>query len=180
LSRWLVFVYILPVGSITLRAEHDVLASAAGRDAVASGPFDGLAAFFEDRPLAVRIGLADDDAAVPNAVPGDGPPFWPAVAPEGPMRLRLTNNGSEAWPSDLELVAGWEPTDQPYLAFPPDELGALGLAIPPLAPGESVVVEASLPSSPEGRSVAWISLREGSELFSDLGSPALQVSSQAP
>jgi hypothetical protein len=53
--------------------------------------------------------------------------------------------------------------------------------VPALAPGESATVEVTLPS-PAGqmRSVAWISLRDGSELFSDHGSPALQLSSEAP
>jgi hypothetical protein len=92
----------------------------------------------------------------------------------------ITNNGAEDWPSDLELVAGWEETDQPYLAFAPAGLDALGVAIPALAPGESVAVEAALPPPPGGRAVAWISLRDGSELFSDHGSPALQISTQAP
>ncbi|HJP71363.1 MAG TPA: N-acetylmuramoyl-L-alanine amidase [Candidatus Limnocylindria bacterium] len=173
-------VVLSEVGSITLRAEHDLLASDAGQSAVAAGLFDGLAAFFEDRSLAARIGLADEGPSAPSEVPGDGPPFWPHVATDGPMRLTLTNNGTQVWPSDVELVAGWGETEQPYLAFPPETLEALDVTIPPLAPGESVTVEATLPAAPEGRSVAWISLREGSELFSDLGSPALQVSSQAP
>ncbi|HET8776311.1 MAG TPA: N-acetylmuramoyl-L-alanine amidase [Candidatus Limnocylindria bacterium] len=173
-------VVLSEVGSITLRAEHDLLASEAGQAAVAAGLFDGIAAFFEDRPVAARIGLADDDEGTPSAVPGEGPPFWPDVAPDGPLRLTLTNNGTAAWASDLELVAGWQATDQPYLAFPPDTLEPLGATIPALAPGESMTVDVALPPAPNARSVAWISLREGSELFSDLGSPALQLSSEAP
>ena len=174
-------VVLSEVGSITLRAEHDLLASDTGQAAVAAGLFDGIAAFFQDRPVAARIGIAERPAgSPPSAVAGDGPPFWAAGAPDGPMRLTLTNNGTQAWASDLDLVAGWQETDQPYLAFPPDTLELLGVTVPALAPGESVTVEATLPPAPDARSVAWISLREGSELFSDLGSPALQLSSQAP
>lgn len=173
-------VVLSEVGSITLRAEHDLLASATGRDAVAAGLFEGLATFFADRPVAARIGLRGADGALPSAVAGDGPPFWAEAVPDEPLHLVITNNGAEDWPSDLELVAGWEETDQPYLAFAPAGLDALGVAIPALAPGESVAVEAALPPPPGGRAVAWISLRDGSELFSDHGSPALQISTQAP
>jgi N-acetylmuramoyl-L-alanine amidase len=174
-------VVLSEVGSITLRAEHDLLASDTGQAAVAAGLFDGIAAFFEDRPVAARIGLAGAaDGVPPSAVPGDGPPFWATSVPDGPVRLTLTNNGTGAWASDLDLVAGWQETDQPYLAFPPDTLEPLTVAVPPLAPGESVTFDVMLPAAPDGRSVAWISLREGSELFSGLGSPALQLSSEAP
>ena len=173
-------VVLSEVGSITLRAEHDLLASDAGRDAVAAGLFDGLAGFFADRPLAARIGLQGGAAVAPTAVSGDGPPFWPAIVPDDPVRLVLTNNGTEPWPAALELVAGWEATDEPYLAFAPDALEALDVSVPELGPGESATVEVTLPPPGQGRSVAWISLREGSELFSDHGSPALQLSSEAP
>ncbi len=174
-------VVLSEVGSITLRAEHDLLASDTGQAAVAAGLFDGIAAFFEDRPVAARIGLAGAaDGVPPSAVPGDGPPFWATSVPDGPVRLTLTNNGTGAWASDLDLVAGWQETDQPYLAFPPDTLEPLTVAVPPLAPGESVTFDVMLPAAPDGRSVAWISLREGSELFSGLGSPALQLSGEAP
>jgi N-acetylmuramoyl-L-alanine amidase len=174
-------VVLSEVGSITLRAEHDLLASDAGREAVAAGLFDGLATFFGDRPVAARIGLAGADVEVPSAVPGDGPPFWAGTAPQEPLRLVLTNNGTETWPADLELAAGWQATDQPYLAVAPDGLEALSVTVPALGPGESVTVETTLEPPPtQARSVAWISLRDGSELFSDHGSPALQLSSEAP
>ena len=174
-------VVLSEVGSITLRAEHDLLASEAGSSAVAAGLFEGLATFFADRPAAARIGMAGADAAPPSAVAGDGPPYWAAAAPDEPLQFVITNSGTGDWPSDLELVAGWEETDQPYLALAPDGLEALGVAIPALAPGESVTLEATLPPAPgQARSVAWISLRHGVELFSDHGSPALQLASEAP
>ena len=170
------------VGSITLRAEHDLLASPNGHAAVADGLYAGLAAFFAQRELAARIGLADGAAgAVPDAVPGDGPPFWAPVAPAGPIRLRVTNSGTQAIEAGAELIAGWEASDQPYLAAPPDELRPVGELLPALAPGESVVVEVVLPDAPSGsRGLAWISLSVGGITLSELGLPALQLASGTP
>jgi N-acetylmuramoyl-L-alanine amidase len=167
------------VGSISLREEHDLLASALGQDAIAGGLFSGLARYFESRGLAGRIGLADE---VPGerlvARAGSGPLFFAPTIGDDPIQLRLTNTGTEAWPAGMSLMAGWEATDLPYLPQPPDALVPLGNDIPMLAPGESVVIEASLPVAPAGgRAVAWIGLRAGSDLFADLGSPAFQVSS---
>ncbi len=96
------------------------------RPRAAAGIFDGLAAFFGERELAGRIGLADAGNPEPEAVEGTGPPFWPPVAPDGPVQLRLTNNGTGAWPAGAELVAGWEATDQPYLARAPRAASAVG------------------------------------------------------
>jgi N-acetylmuramoyl-L-alanine amidase len=170
------------VGSISLRPEHDLLASADGQQAVAQGLFDGLVAYFGDREMAGRIGLADEVAwLAPEAVAGDGPPFWPPVVPDGALALRLTNTGTSDWPAGMELVAGWETTDQPYLPRPPEDLRTLDAEIPPLEPGASVVVTVSLPQAPSGsRGVAWISLMSGAETLADLGSPPLQVSNAAP
>jgi hypothetical protein len=53
--------------------------------------------------------------------------------------------------------------------------------VPALAPGESVEVEVELPPPPPGgRAVAWVSLLVEGETLADRGSPALQVSSEAP
>jgi N-acetylmuramoyl-L-alanine amidase len=172
-------VVLSEVGSITLRSEHDLLASPDGQRAVAEGLRDGIAAFLADRELAARIGLADEAVGrAPEAVAGDGPIFWPSVAPDGPVALRLTNTGTAAWPPGAELVAGWTETDQPYLASAPAELEPLAIEVPALAPGESVVVSVELPPPPTARGVAWISLRTAGTTLSDLGSPALQLSSQ--
>ena len=173
-------VVLAEVGSITLRAEHDLLSSPPGQDAVAAGLFDGLAAFFGERELAGRIGLADSVPLPPDSVAGDGPPFWPPIAPDAPVMLRLTNTGTAAWASGMELLSGWEATDQPYLAFAPDSLASLDIAVPALAPGESVVVQVTLPPPPAGRGVAWISLSMDGQTLADHGSPALQLSSEAP
>ncbi len=173
-------VVLSEVGSITLRAEHDLLATPDGQAAVAAGLFDGLAAFFGERELAGRIGLAEAPEFVPGPVEGDGPPYWPQTVPDGVTALRLTNTGMVAWPESVALVAGWEATDEPYLAFPPSELTELGVEIPPLGPGESVVVEVELPAAPAARGVAWISLMTDGETLADHGSPALQLQSRAP
>ena len=174
-------VVLSEVGSITLRAEHDLLASATGRDAVAAGLFDGLAAFFGERELAARIGLAGESVpAAPAPVEGEGPPFWAATLPVGPLRLELTNTGTRTWPDGMRVVAGWAPSEEPYLAFAPEELEPLPADVPALAPGESVIVTVALPSGPAGRGLAWISLRTEGGTLADLGSPALQLSSAAP
>ena len=77
-------------------------------------------------------------------------------------------------------MVGWEETDQPYLASPPAELAPLPVEVPALAPGEAVTLHVHLAHEAQGRAVAWISLRDGSTTTADLGSPALQLSSEAP
>jgi N-acetylmuramoyl-L-alanine amidase len=174
-------VVLSEVGSITLRAEQDLLAGDAGQAAVAAGLFEGLAAFFSERELAARIAPDDQQpGALPTAAPGAGPPFWAPVADGRAIRLRVTNTGTEAWPAGTQLVAGWQETDGPYLAFAPDDLVPLGDALPALEPGESTVVERELPAPPAGRAVAWISLMIDGESLADSGSPAFQLSSEAP
>ena len=170
------------VGSITLRAEHDLLAAPTGHAAVADGLHAGLVDFFARRERAVRIGLEDvPPATAPDAVPGDGAPFWASVAPTRPIRLRITNTGTEAIAAGSGLVAGWHASDQPYLAAPPDELLPIGEPLPALQPGESVVVEIALPDPPAGaRALAWVSLMVDGAMLSDLGSPPLQLASEAP
>jgi N-acetylmuramoyl-L-alanine amidase len=175
-------VVLSEVGSITLRQEHDLLVSPEGQSAVARGIVDGLAAFLGDRPMAARIGLADKEHGwVPDEAPGAGPPFWPEVAPEGPFEFRVTNTGTAPWPAGMTLVAGWGTTDEPYLASAPQELSDLDIEVPPLAPGESVIVPVDLPPPPAAsRAVAWISLSAGGSTLADDGSPALQLGSGAP
>jgi N-acetylmuramoyl-L-alanine amidase len=174
-------VVLSEVGSITLRSEHDLLASPDGQQAVAEGLLDGLAGYLAGRELAARIGLAEATVGTaPQPVEGDGPMFWARVAPDGPLALRLTNSGTADWPSGIELVTGWTASDQPYLAQAPLELAALDIDVPALGPGESVVVRVALPPPPDGRAVAWISLMSDGATFADRGSPPLQLSSRAP
>lgn len=168
------------VGSINLRAEHDLLASADGAQAVADGLFDGLRGFFASRRLAARIGLADEvPGAAPAAVGDDGPPFWAPSVADGPIDLRLTNTGMSAWPPDVALVGGTVAIDLPYLAGPPPSLEPLEVDVPALGPGESVVVRVALPAVDAGRALTWIGLTAGGVPLSDLGSPALQLSTAA-
>ena len=67
-------VVLSEVGSITLRSEHDLLASPDGQQAVAEGLLDGIASFFAERELAARIGLADEPVGqAPQPVAGRRP-----------------------------------------------------------------------------------------------------------
>lgn len=170
------------VGSITLRAEQDLLVSEPGQATVAEGIFDGLAGYFGGREVAGRIGLADDSVGEPPAaVAGDGPLFWaPGVDASQPVRLRITNTGTAAWSANGTILAGWQASEDPYLAVAPATLDPVGQPLPALKVGESIVVEVSLPSPPSGRGIAWVTLEQGGELLADAGSPALQLSTEAP
>jgi N-acetylmuramoyl-L-alanine amidase len=171
------------VGSITLRDEHDLLASAPGQDAVASGLFDGLVAFFGQREQAVRIGL-DEMAvgAVPTPVAGNGPPFVAWRAPDREAwRIRVTNTGIDPLAEGSRILAGWEASDAPYLYLPPADLAEVGPPLPALEPGESAVVTVVLPDPPRAdRALAWISLVSGASTLADHGSPALQLAYEEP
>jgi N-acetylmuramoyl-L-alanine amidase len=172
------------VGSISLRAEQELLASEAGQDAVADGLFDGLIDYFDSREIAGRIELADRPAGeAPQPVPGDGPPYWAPIVAAGPLALRVTNTGTDAWPAGTRLVAGWEASAMPYLARAPEDLLPIGPEIPALRPGESVMIAIELPPFPDDdrRALAWISLSVDRASLADRGSPpALQLSSEAP
>ena len=174
-------VVLAEVGSITLRAEHDLLAAPDGQAAVADGLVEGIRSFVRARPTAVRIGL--DGAAVgvpPEAVAGDGPPYWAPELPDGPLRLRVTNTGMEPIPEGARLVVGWEVSDEPYLRAEPRALEPIGDVLPALGPGDAVVLELELPTPPPGRALAWISLLVEGQPASTYGSPALQLASEAP
>ncbi len=169
------------VGSVSLEAESELLSTPAGYQAAATGIFDGLAHYFATRPLAARIDAlvpGGEAGAQPTPVAGDGPPFWPAVAPtDGQLALRLTNTGSEPWPSGMRLEGGWGATSMPYLAAPPASLAPLDATVPALQPGESVELGVALPAAPAGgRQVAWITLTgpDGTAL-TERGSPPLQL-----
>ena len=169
------------VGSITLRDEHDLLATTRGQDAIAGGLFAGIGAFLAERPVAVRIGLADDPVSGPTTVPGEGPPFVAGQLPGGAFRLRVTNTGTDPIPPGARIVAGWEASDAPYLAAAPADAAPIGPELPALEPGASVVVEVDLPPVPDAsRALAWISLMTGADTLADLGSPALQLATAAP
>ncbi len=174
------------VGSVSLEAEGELLATPAGYQAAARGIFDGVARYLAARAFAGRIDAlvpGGTAGAQPTAVPGDGPPFWPAVAPsDGHLQLRLTNTGSDPWPSGTQLAAGWGATTMPYLAAAPATLTPLDATVPALGPGESVELGVTLPPVPTGgRQVAWVTLvgPDGVPL-SQLGSVPLQLGNGGP
>lgn len=170
------------VGSITLAAEQDLLLSPNGQAAAAEGIASALEAYFGDRPLAARFDAlvpGGEAGTIPTAVDGTGPPFW---APElssdrlaAGLPVRLTNTGTAPWPSGLVVRAGWGASDEPYLRQAPNVLDELPVEVPPLAPGESVVVVVELASGASGAGSLWLTLAAGETLLSDLGSPPLQL-----
>jgi N-acetylmuramoyl-L-alanine amidase len=169
------------VGSMSLEAESELLATDAGRRAVASGLYEGIRAWLADRSLAVRYDAlveGGEAGVAPPVQPGEGPPFAAATVPSVPstgLPVRLTNTGNRAWPAGLQLLIGVETSDAPYLAGPPAGLRPTDVEIPPLQPGESITLPVPLEAA-ESRSLAWVTLAGPSgEPFSDLGSPALQV-----
>jgi N-acetylmuramoyl-L-alanine amidase len=170
------------VGSITLAAEHDLLLSPEGQAAAATGIAHGLERYFADRPFAVRFDAlipGGGAGTVPTAVGESGPPFWATAvgAPElsQGMAVRLTNTGTVAWPAGLKVRDGWQASDEPYLRQPPDAVGDLGIEVPPLGPGESVVVLVNEEAPAGGAGLLWITLANGDRTFSDLGSAPLQL-----
>jgi N-acetylmuramoyl-L-alanine amidase len=167
------------VGSMSLAAEADLLATTDAQQVIAGALVDALAAWFADRSLAVRLDLLapGGSAGLPPVVePGDGPMYWPLVVDDPvPGGIRVTNTGSDSWPADVQLLAGWARTAEPYLARPP-QLAPLDVEVPALAPGESVDLELRMPDPPSGvLSVAWITVQAGTTVFSDLGVPPLQL-----
>jgi N-acetylmuramoyl-L-alanine amidase len=173
------------VGSLSLKAEGELLATPAGQQAAAKGVYNGIAAYLADRQLAGRIDAEVPGGAagtVPAPAAGTGPPFWaPVLAPAASgayhFNLRLVNTGMGAWPSGMQIVAGWGASSGPYLAAAPPRLDALVGAVPALRPGESVRMPVTVDvASGDGRHVLWITLRMPSgQIFSGLGQPALEL-----
>lgn len=161
------------VGSITLQAEQDLLSSEVGQAAAANGIYGGVAAYLEERGQAVRYDAPGLEQAPTTAT---GPLEEARLMPAGDLALTLTNRGNEAWPRGVELVAGWEASELPYLPAAPARLEPLGIDVPALAPGESVDLRAPLavPDSAE-RQVLWLTLAGPDGSYADLGSPALQI-----
>lgn len=174
------------VGSMSLEAEADLLATDAGQTAIADALARALDSWFAARELGVRVDadLPNGSAGVAPSVEGTtGPPFWASDLgsnglDDGPLGLTLTNTGTTAWQPGTRLLAGWALTDEPYLARRPD-LAPLDVTIPALAPGESVHLAVLLAEPPTGgRAVSWLTLQVGDQVLSDLGVPALQLAHQ--
>jgi N-acetylmuramoyl-L-alanine amidase len=172
---------LVEVGTITLAEEHELLLSDEGAVAAARGIFDGLRTWFAGRELAGRIRVDGQEAGrAPQPVPGDGPPFRAEPIGDVPLRLRVTNTGTSGWRAGAALLAAWVDSDQPYLYGMPDGVPPVEVELPTLEPGETVVVEVD-PGEPSGSpSLAWFSLRVGTENLAHHGSPALQLVSEAP
>jgi len=175
------------VGSITLAAEHDLLLSPDGQAAAAQGIANGIEAYVADRPMAVRFDAlipGGDAGIVPTAVGGSGPPFWAPGVRRAELGVgvpvRWTNTGTAPWPADLRLLAGWQPSAEPYLREAPDSVDDLGLDVPPLAPGQSVVLVIKRAVPVVERGLLWVTLDSSGTSLSDLGSPPLQLSTSGP
>jgi N-acetylmuramoyl-L-alanine amidase len=168
------------VASDTLAAEDRLITSVDGQARIADGLFAGLTGYFAGRSLAARIeAVLPDGGRPPRALPGDGPPFWaPNMQRVTRLGVALTNTGHESWSDNLRVLVGWQPSSDPYLRAAPSALAPVDLAVPPLAPGESVELEVPLTVPAGARQVAWITLSDGgSRTFADSGSPPLQVAS---
>lgn len=172
------------VGSMSLEAESELLATEEGRRVVAEGLYQGIREWIAERPLAVRYDaeVPGGEAGVPPAPePGQGPPFRvPPLSDEalaaGSVTIRMTNTGHDAWPAGLQLLAGWAESEAPYLADEPAQLAAVEVVIPALEPGAAFRIPILLDAAVGGRSLAWVTLADpGGRPFTDLGSPALQL-----
>jgi N-acetylmuramoyl-L-alanine amidase len=170
------------VGSMSHRRESELLATERGRLAVAEALYAGIRDWLADRPVAARydaLVAGGEAGSQPAVLAGDGPPFRaPSISfadlVDGSLPIRLTNSGTGAWGTDLELRIGWAPSDQPYLPSAP-ELSPAGVTVPALAPGESVLLSLPLGPPPAGRQIAWITLADAAGPLTDAGSPPLQL-----
>lgn len=172
------------VGSMSLAAESELLATEEGQDAIAESLFEAVVEWVAARPIGVRLDalVAGGQAGIASEPIGDsGPPYLPASLPAAPgetyqLTLRLTNTGATTWADGLSLVVGWSTTEWPYLDAAPATLEDLDTAVPALAPGESVELAIQLLAPiGEGRQLAWISLRDGAGPWAEKGLPALQL-----
>src|SRR5439155_18851515 len=111
------------VGSVSLRAESELLAARTGREAAARGVYDGIVAYLRQRTLVARIDAVlpgGGAGVVPTPVPGTGPPYWPTLAPPGGGdTVRLTHTGTSSWPAGGQLAAVSHASTGAYLAAAP-------------------------------------------------------------
>ena len=169
------------VGSITHRAEQDLLASETGQRAAAQGIFDALQGQFANRALGAAYQvprLEPMPGTLPAVEAGDGPMFWAPPTPAGPLEITAHQHRHR------------------IVAVRPDAGGWLGgerPAVPARAagmpssrcwtrrcrrwrPGESVDVAVTVPGTGStARGVAWITLADGDRAWTEMGIPPLQV-----
>jgi N-acetylmuramoyl-L-alanine amidase len=165
------------VGSMSLEAEADLLATPDAQAAIAEALGEALVTWFAERATAGRLELAVPGGGDPPApVAGSGPPYWPPrVEADEPLPVTVTNTGLTTWAAGTQLLFGWQSTDEPYLARVP-ELVPLEVDLPALESGASVTVALELPPPPgSGRSVGWLTILAGDDVLSETGNPALQV-----
>jgi hypothetical protein len=165
------------VGSMSLAAEADLLATPEAQEAIAAALGEALVTWFAERGPAARLELAAPGGNdPPEPIPGTGPPYWPpGVEADEALPVTITNTGLTSWPSGAEVLVGWQATDEPYLARPP-ALDALDVALPPLEPGASVTLALELPTPPQGvGAVGWLTVGLDGGVLSETGSPALQI-----
>ena len=166
------------VGSISLRAEQDLLSTAAGQAAAARGVYDGLAAYLGTRPQAVRYDVA---GATEPLAQSTGPLASAPLLPGSDLSLTLTNRGTAPWPAGLRLVAGWQASELPYLPSAPAATAPLDAEVPALGPGESVTLRLAVPPfDGPGRGIWWASLDGPAGSYADLGSPPVQLANVKP
>jgi N-acetylmuramoyl-L-alanine amidase len=174
------------VGSVSLKAESELLATPTGREVAAKGVYDGIVDYLGQRELAARLDALTPGGTAgtaPEAAPGKGPMFWAPLLPAGgALQLRLTNTGRSTWPTGLRLASGWQATPSPYLAVAPAHLEPADVEVPTLKPGESVElsIQLQVPAS-SARKIAWITLvtAKGTPLTAS-GSPPIQLATAAP
>ena len=153
------------VGSISL----DVESRAAGHSPPDARRRHRGSSTASPRTSAAAAGGCRIDALVPGgaagrsrtAVAGDGPPFWPPVAPaDRQLTVRVVNTGIDRWPAGMRLAAGWGAPRIPYLAAAPAGLRTAAMRrCPRSAPASRSSCPSSLPACRAGRrQVAWITL----------------------
>ena len=175
------------VGSMSLEAESELLASDAGTSGGRRASSTASRAYLADRPLAARF-----DALVPAVTAGARRPRCPAAARPSGRRSAPSDGALRRAPDqhrELGLAGrgcGSSQVGRRRHAVPCLRAGRARAArcgrSPRSQPGESVELPVTLPApAGAGRQVAWITLDgpDGTPLTAS-GSPALQLGNAGP
>ena len=166
------------VGSISLRAEQDLLSTAAGQAAAARGVYDGLAAYLGTRPQAVRYDVAG--AAEPLAQ-STGPL---ASAPLLPRQRPVAHADEPRHRAVARRPAARRGLAGERASLPAERTSGtapLDAEVPALGPGESVTLRLAVPPfDGPGRGIWWASLDGPAGSYADLGSPPVQLANVKP